>query len=182
MKKIKRVLLTPIIWVAAIIFLIEEFIWDATASFMAKLGAFRYIHAIEIRITKLQSHWALFAFLLPSSILIPAKLIGLHAIANGHWLLGGLIFAIAKISGMALFSRIFNLTRPALLKVLWFSKLYEWVMFYRNRIHAYLNSSTAYQNAKRTLHTYLFMMKGNGKLFRFVRRIRRLKQIQAISK
>lgn len=176
-KRIKRILLTPLIWLAALVFLVEEFIWDLTARFMARLGAIGAIHAIEKHIAALPSRWAVFAFLLPSSILIPAKLIGLHAIANGHWLIGSITFILAKIAGMALFSRIFNLTRPALLQVNWFSKLYEWIMFYRNRIHEYLDNWPAYQRAKRTLLAVRFMMKGKGRLLRFLRRVNRLRQV-----
>jgi len=176
MKKIKRLLLIPFIWLAVVVFLLEEFIWDSTARFMAQLGALRAIHAVETRIAALSSRWAIFAFLLPSCILIPAKLIGLHAIANGHWLIGSITFVLAKITGMALFSRIFNLTRPALLQVHWFARLYEWVMFYRNRIHTYLDNWSAYQQAKRTLAALKFMLKGKGRLLRFLRRVRRLRQ------
>jgi hypothetical protein len=94
--KLKRLLLTPLIWLAAIIFLIEEYIWDTTAKFMAKLGAVRAIQALERRIIALPPRWAFLAFMLPSGILFPAKLIGLHAIANGHWLIGSLIFIAEK--------------------------------------------------------------------------------------
>lgn len=174
MKKLKHLLLTPPIWLAAIIFLVEEFIWDFTAGFMARLGALRAIHAVEKRIAALPPRWAVLAFLLPGSILIPAKLLGLHAIAQGHWLIGSMTFIMAKIIGMALISRIFNLTRPALLRINWFANLYAKVMFYRNRIHAYLDNWEAYQRAKRTLH----ILKGKGRLLRFLRRNRRLKQIQ----
>src|SRR5512139_2831036 len=128
LKKINRLLLTPLIWAAALVFLIEEFIWDSTARLMARLGALRAIHAVEKHIAALPPRWAVIAFLLPSSILIPAKLIGLQAIAHGQWLLGSTTFVLAKIAGMALFSRIFNLTRAALLQVHWFARLYERVM------------------------------------------------------
>lgn len=177
-KTLKRLLLTPLIWLAALVFLIEEFIWDSTARFMARMGAIRAIHAIEKRIAALPPRWAVLAFLLPSSILIPAKLIGLHAIAQGHWLIGSMTFIAAKIAGMALFSRIFNLTRPALLQIYWFANLYSWIMLYRNRIHAYLDNWADYQKIKRSLSTALYMIKGKGRLFRYLRRVRRLRQLQ----
>lgn len=148
MKTLKRLLLLPLTWLMAIVFLIEEAIWDWTARLMAKLGAMRLVHAIETRITALPPRWALVAFLLPSLILIPAKLIGLHAIADGHLLIGSGVFILAKLLGMALFSRIFNLTRPALLQLAWFARLYNWVMYYRNRIHTYLDDWPAYQLIK----------------------------------
>lgn len=178
MKNLKRLLLTPLIWLAALVFLIEEFIWDSTARLMARLGAVRAIHALEKRIAELPPRWAAFTFLLPSSILIPAKLIGLHAIASGHWMLGSLTFILAKIAGMALFSRIFNLTRPALLQINWLNRAYTWVMFYRNSIHTYLDNWPAYQQAKRILLSALYMIKGKGRLLRFLRRVSKLRQRQ----
>lgn len=148
MKELKRLLLLPLTWLTAIVFLTEEAIWDWTAKLMAKLGAMRLVRAVETRIAALPPRWALIAFLLPSLILIPAKLIGLHAIAGGHWLLGSSVFIMAKLLGMALFSRIFNLTRPALMQLGWFVRLYNAVMYYRNRIHAYLDNWPAYQRVK----------------------------------
>ena len=103
--------------------------------------------------------WALFTFLLPSLILIPAKLIGLHAIASGHWLLGSAVFVLAKLLGMALFSRIFNLTRPALMQLAWFARLYAFVMYYRDRIHAYLDNWPAYQRIKQRIKTLIASIK-----------------------
>jgi len=127
---------------------------------MARLGAIRLVHAIEIRIAALPPRWALIAFLLPSLILVPAKLVGLHAIANGHWLLGSAVFILAKLLGMAFFSRIFNLTRPALMQLAWFARLYAAVMHYRNRVHAYLDNWPAYQRIKLRIKTLADSIKG----------------------
>jgi hypothetical protein len=151
LQKLKRLLFAPFIWLAAVVFLIEEAIWDWTARLMARLGAVRAVHAIEQHIASLRPRWAFFAFLLPSVTLIPAKLIGLHAIAAGHWIIGSAIFLVAKIVGMALFARIFNLTRPALMTLPWFARFYAWIMYYRNRIHAFLDNWQAYQFIKQRL-------------------------------
>ncbi len=150
-QRLKHLLLTPLIWLAAGVFLLEEAIWDWTAAIMARLGAVRAVRAVERRISALPPRWAFFAFLVPSATLIPAKLFGLHAIATGHWLLGSAIIVIAKIAGLAFFSRIFNLTRPALMQLGWFARFYAWVMYYRNRIHAYLDHWEPYQRIKNRL-------------------------------
>lgn len=163
MQKLKHPLLAPFIWLAAIVFLIEEAIWDWTAKLMARLGAVRFVHAIEQRIAALPPRWALFTFLLPSLILVPAKLAGLHAMAAGHWLIGGSTFVLAKLAGMALFSRIFNLTRPALLQLGWFARLYAKVMYYRDRIHAYLDRWQTYQLAKQRIAAMVAAVKTSFK-------------------
>jgi hypothetical protein len=162
-QKLRHLLLVPFTWLAAIVFLIEEAIWDWTAKLMARLGALRFVHAIEQRIAALPPRWALFTFLLPSLILVPAKLVGLHAMAAGHWLIGGSIFVLAKFAGMALFSRIFNLTRPALLQLGWFARLYAKVMYYRNRIHDYLDHWQAYQLVKQRIRTLASAVKATFK-------------------
>ncbi len=159
LKKIKRVLLAPIVWLAAAIFLIEEAIWDWTAAAMARLGAVRAVHAVEKHISGLPPRWAFLAFILPSAIFLPAKLLGVHAIATGHWLVGSGIFLFAKVAGFALFSRIFNLTRPTLMQLAWFSRIYAWVMYYRNRIHAFLDSWQAYQHIKQRIRAMFAAMK-----------------------
>lgn len=158
-KKFKHLLLLPLSWLAALVFLIEEAIWDWTAKLMARLGAVRLVRAIETHITSLPPRLALLAFLLPGLILIPAKLLGLHAIASGHWLLGGSVFILAKLLGMALFARIFNLTRPALMQLPRFVRLYNFVMYYRNLIHAFLDGWAAYQRIKHNIKTLVARLK-----------------------
>jgi hypothetical protein len=164
LQKFTRLLLVPLSWLAAIVFLIEEAIWDWTAALMARLGAVRLVHAIEKHIAALHPRWAFFTFLLPSLVLVPAKLIGLHAIAAGHWLIGSGVFLLAKLLGMALFSRIFNLTRPALMQLAWFARFYAFVMYYRNRIHAYLDNWAAYQRIKQRIKALAASIKSAIKL------------------
>jgi hypothetical protein len=155
----KRLILAPLTWLAAMFFLIEEFIWDQTARLMAWLGTLPVVRAIERHIAGLSPRWAVLAFLLPSSTLIPAKLIGLHAIASGHWYVGAAIILVAKLVGVALFSRIFNLTRPALMQVRWFAGLYNRVMYYRNLIHSYLDQWAAYQLVKQRIKSLIARIK-----------------------
>ena len=152
-------LLSPFAWLLAALFIIEEAIWDWTARIMARLGALRAIHTVELYIAALHPGLALIAFLLPGTILIPAKLFGLHAIASGHWLLGSSIFILAKIAGLALFSRIFNLTRPALMQIDRFARFYAAVMHYRNNVHRYLDQWQSYQSFKRGLSFLILALK-----------------------
>ena len=155
LRKVKRVVLSPFIWLAAAVFLIEEAIWDWTAALMARLGAIRAVHAVEKHIASLRPRWAFLAFILPSLIFIPAKLLGVEAIAAGHWVLGSGVFLFAKVAGFALFSRIFNLTRPTLMQLGWFARVYTWIMGYRNRIHAYLDGWQAYQRVRQRIRALL---------------------------
>jgi hypothetical protein len=147
----RKWLLAPFTWTLALIFLIEEALWDWTESWMARFGSLRLIHAIEQRIERLHPYAAFCAFLLPSLTIIPAKLLGLRALAEGHWIIGSAIFLTAKIAGLALFSRIFNLTRPTLMQLAWFTRFYNFVMRFRNLFHALLDQWKAYQHLKQRI-------------------------------
>jgi len=157
--KLKRLLFSPFVWLAAAVFLIEEALWNWTAALMARLGALRAVHAIEKHVSTLPARWAFVAFVLPSTIFVPAKLLGLHAIAKGHWLVGSAIFLLAKVAGFALFSRIFNLTRPALMRLAWFARIHDRVKYYSDRIHAFLDRWDAYQEIRRRIRAMLAGLK-----------------------
>lgn len=46
-KKIKQQLFTPLVWLAALVFLFEELIRDSTARFMASLSTLRAIASLD---------------------------------------------------------------------------------------------------------------------------------------
>jgi hypothetical protein len=68
-------------------------------------------------------------------------------------------FCGVKLLGMALFARIFNLTRPALMQVRWFAGLYNKIMFYLNLIHSYLDQWPASQLVKKTIKSLIARVK-----------------------
>lgn len=138
----------PFIWLAAAIFLAEELLWDVTAWLMSYLRVFRVVAWAENWLSSLSPKVALFAFCLPSLVLIPAKLFALSELAHGHVWYGACILMAAKVTGMALFSRIFHITKPALMTLQQFVRLHDWIMGYRNRIHAYIENLRAFQLAK----------------------------------
>lgn len=152
-------LLIPLKWLMAALFLVEEALWDWTAKLMARISQNKLIHTVESYIASLSPYWALLVFCAPMVLLEPAKIYALAAISSGKLFVGVMIFIIAKVVGFALFSRIFNLTKPALLQIGWFCSIYDWVMKYRNKIHAYLDSWEAYQNVKKQAKEFVASIK-----------------------
>jgi hypothetical protein len=62
--------------------------------------------------------------LLPTLMLLPVKPAAPWPIGHGHALLGTLSIAGDKLFGTALVARVFTRTRPALLRMAWFARLY----------------------------------------------------------
>jgi hypothetical protein len=149
--------------ILALIFLLEEWIWDTLAFLMESVSAYRAVRFVEARIRKLPPRFALIAFLLPSLVTAPVSLGEVYAIEHQHWLLGAVIFIAGKLLGMALFSRIFNLTRPALMSIAWFARFYAQVMKYRNWVHDFVKSLAVYRIVRyrvRLMKRKLAWMKG----------------------
>ena len=112
----------------ALLILFEEWGWEPLQRLMARLGRLPVLRRLEAAIAALPPRAALVVLLLPTLLLVPIKLLALGLIAQG-WALTGLgVIVAAKLLGTALVARLFALTRPALLQMPWFGRLYRrWV-------------------------------------------------------
>ena len=127
---------------------LEEWVWDEMLAFMAWLGRLPPIHWVEVQIGKLPPYAALIAFVIPGAILLPFKLAAFWLIAHGHGVYGLWVFVVAKIIGTAFLARIFSLTRPALLTIGWFRKVYFAIIGWKERLYAYVRALPAYQRIR----------------------------------
>lgn len=147
-KQVAKEYFRPLVWLLAFVFLVYETIWDWSIRLLAHLDAYRVARALENRIRKLPPYPALMIFLLPDLFIIPAKIFAMSCVASGHVIVGVGILVLAKVVGIAVVAYLFSLTRESLMCLGWFVKLYNWVMGYRNRIHACLDSWEMYQDIK----------------------------------
>lgn len=146
-KRIKRLIAAPFVILAAIIILLEDWLWDDLARLAAAIGRLPIFHQVESFITKLPPYWALAFFAVPSTLLIPVKLIALYFVAHGHALAGLLTVAAAKVAGTALVARLFTLTRPNLLRIAWFAWMYERFITFKTRVYGVIKATRAYRVA-----------------------------------
>jgi hypothetical protein len=79
--------------------------------------------------------------------MLPFKFVGFWLIAHHHSGLGLAIFIVAKVVGTAFLARIFELTKPALLGIEWFQKLYLRLSTWRDQLYAYVRSFRAWRMA-----------------------------------
>lgn len=117
----RRWLLAPLVYLAALFLLCEEWLWHHGARVMRKLAQWPPLHALEDVIRSLPPYRALAAFVLPAALLFPVKILALVAIGNGQALLGLLVIVLAKLGGAAAVARIYAITRPTLLTLPWFA-------------------------------------------------------------
>ena len=146
-KLIKRIVAAPFFVLAAVIILLEDWLWDDLARLAAAIARLPVFRQIEVFIVRLPPYAALAFFAVPSALLIPVKLIALYFVARGHAIAGLLTVLAAKIAGTALVARLFTLTRPSLLRIAWFASLYTWFIAFKARVYDTIKATSAYKVA-----------------------------------
>jgi hypothetical protein len=135
-----RRILQPLWVLLALIFLIEAWLWDRLEPIVARVVAWIPFRAFKAwladQVDTLSPAMTLIVFIVPVIPLFPLKLFGLWLLANEYWLSAVAILVFAKFLGLGVAAFIFDVTRPKLLQMAWFQKLYDWVMAVRAKAHA----------------------------------------------
>jgi hypothetical protein len=132
-----RRILQPLWVLLALIFLIEAWLWDHLEPIVARVVAWIPLRAFKAwlaeRVDTLSPAMTLIVFIVPVIPLFPLKLIGLWLLANEYWVSAILTIVFAKFLGVGVAAFVFDVTRPKLLQMAWFEKLYDRVIAMRAR-------------------------------------------------
>jgi hypothetical protein len=135
-----RRLLQPFWVLLAIIFLIEAWLWDHLEPIVAKVVAAIPLRAFKQwlaeRVDTLSPARTLIVFIVPVLPLFPLKLVGLWLLTHEHWMSAVFTILFAKFLGVGVTAFLFDVTRSKLLEMVWFEKLYEFVLTLRAKAKA----------------------------------------------
>ena len=135
-----RRLFQPIWVLLAVIFLIEAWLWDhlepIVAWVVAKLPLQAFKTWLADRVDTLSPAMTLIVFAVPVIPLFPLKLIGFYLLTHEYWLSAVFTILFAKLVGVGITAFVFDVTRPKLLEMGWFERLYEFVMGLRAKAAA----------------------------------------------
>jgi len=135
-----RRLLQPIWVLLAVIFLIEAWLWDHLEPIVAwvvdKIPLRAFKHWLAERVDTLSPAMTLIVFVVPVLPLFPLKLVGLWLLAHEYWMSAIFTILFAKFLGVGVTAFVFDVTRPKLLEMGWFERLYEFILDLRARAHA----------------------------------------------
>jgi hypothetical protein len=135
-----RRLLQPLWVLLAIIFLIEAWLWDHLEPIVARVVAMIPLRAfkqwLSDRVDTLSPAMTLIVFIVPVVPLFPLKLVGLWLLTHEYWLSAIVTIIFAKFLGVGVAAFIFDVTRPKLLQMAWFEKLYEFILALRAKANA----------------------------------------------
>ncbi len=125
----------------ALVVLFEEWGWEPLQRLMARLGRLPFFAWLERCIARLPPYAALVVFFVPMVALFPVKLGALWLIAHGHALVGAALIVGAKLLGTALVARLFALTKPSLMTLAWFARLYGRWTVWKDAIYLQVRAS-----------------------------------------
>src|SRR5262245_60902139 len=127
-----RRLLRPLLILLALVFLLEAWLWEHLAPVVAWVVARIPLRELKARLAAaiegLPPAATLVVFIVPVLLLLPLKFLGLWMLAHGYWLGALAVLALAKMMSLGVTAFIFDLTRPKLLQLAWFARLYERVL------------------------------------------------------
>lgn len=180
-----RYLRRGLLFLLALVFLLEAWVWDVFAAFGrfldARLPFAAVRRALEQAILRAPPYVALALFVIPGLLVLPFKLGGLWLIAHGHIFWGGFVFLMAKFATVGVAAFLFELTRDKLMTLSWFARLYVIVMCWRDWAHRLVDPYLAAikARARRLKDSALQALSGDGgsslskRIFRLRARIRR---------
>jgi len=144
-------LLAPLLYLVALLLLAEQWLWGVGNRMAAAIGTWPPFGALEALIRRLPPYIALLVFVLPGLLLLPIKFLALLAIAHGHPLLGAAVFVAAKLGGAMIVARIYVLTLPSLLALVWFARWHNRFIMFKDQLIARLRASPLYDRTRRSM-------------------------------
>ena len=136
---IKRVLTLPLLVLAALLILFEDFVWDKVTALVAILARWRLVARLERWVLRRGRHATLALFAVPIACLIPIKLVAVYLIASGHVITGILVIVAAKLTGTAVSARLFVIAKPKLMTFETFVAVYRRVLRFKDWAHGVLD-------------------------------------------
>lgn len=138
--RLRRTLSLPLMVLAALLILFEDFVWARVTALVAVLARLRLVARAEAWVLTCGRHTTLALFAVPIACLIPFKLFAVWLIATGHIGSGILVIIAAKVTGTAISARLFVIAKPKLMTFETFVKVYNAVLRFSAWAHGLIEA------------------------------------------
>jgi hypothetical protein len=145
---LRRSLASCLLFVAAVVLLFEEWLWEKSTAVAARLGRLPLLSDIESWICRRERWSALALFVAPVVVIYPFKALALYAMARGYVTGGVTAFILAKLVATAVFARLYQLTEHAIIQFRWVRRTRAAFLRGRAFVHTWLNAQPAYRRAR----------------------------------
>jgi hypothetical protein len=170
----------PLLYLAAVLLVIEEWLWVHASALLRRLCRWPPLAKLETWIRSRSPWQSVSLFLVPVIVvLVPAKVACLMLWGHGHhwW---ALLFLVGdKIVGTAMFARLYQITEPAITTFGSIRRGRDAFLRWREHMYAWLHRQAAYRAARERLRHLkvqlkkIFASRGLSRRVRAVLRLRR---------
>jgi hypothetical protein len=143
-----RLLKGLLTWLVGLVIVFEEWGWAPLARLLGVFARLPFIAWLERRIAALPPALALLVFLAPLALLLPVKIGALWLIGRGKAVLGLGVIVLAKVIGTGVAARLFMLTRPQLMRLPWFARVYARWVTWKQIVMAHVRASLPWRVAR----------------------------------
>ena len=145
---LRRWLSRSLLFCAAVILLIEEWLWRGTAQFLSDLARLPSVAACADWVRRRKPYQALALFVLPVLSLLPLKGVIVLAFIHGRVFVGVTVLVLEKLIFSAVFAALYQLTAPAITRIGWVLRMQNGFLRVRRALHGWLGRQSAYRHAR----------------------------------
>jgi hypothetical protein len=99
------------------------------------MGILRHgMASVRPYIERLGPYQSLLVLAIPTGLVEPLKLIAVAVAGEGHWITGTVMIIAAYGCSLLFVEHLFQIVKPKLLTLPWFSRLWNWVVFVRGKV------------------------------------------------
>jgi hypothetical protein len=133
---------------AVLVVLVDDAFRAVVVPAVRALARLRVVRRIEAVVAALPAYGVLALFVVPLAIIEPLKVYGLYLFGQGRFLVGVLVFVVAKVVGLGLAERLFAIGRGKLLSIGWFAACHGRIIAVRDTVYRWLDSTEFWPRAK----------------------------------
>jgi hypothetical protein len=145
---VSRCVTNALLLVAALVLLVEEWLWDRSTDVFARVGRLPVLRNVESWTRARPPGQAVALFIVPLAVIYPCKVLALLAVGTGYVVAGVAAFLLAKVVATALFARLYQLTEPAILQFHCIRRGRDRFLRLRRFVHHWLNLQPFYRRAR----------------------------------
>ncbi|MEO8344502.1 MAG: hypothetical protein ABI607_02305 [Betaproteobacteria bacterium] len=144
----RRRISRPLLFLAAVMLLIEEWLWRGTARFLRDLMRLPPMAACAAWVRRRTPYQALALFVLPVLSLLPLKGVIVLAFMHGRYALGIAVLVLEKLIFSAVFAALYQLTAPVVTQIGWVMRGQEAFLRMRSALHAWLEQFESFRESR----------------------------------
>jgi hypothetical protein len=146
-RHLKRALDLALVPLAAAIVFVEQVLIRYLNVAMAAFARLPPVARLEAWLVGLPPWAAVMAFVGPSILILPIKLVAVWLGVRGQYLPALAVVLAGKLLATAILARLYRILRPSLMQIGWYARLDTWFFDWRDRAYAFVRSLAAWQMA-----------------------------------